>query len=275
MPAPEGYKTPEERLAKFDETFGTNLTDAHEGIKSAVDEKITEFDQADGQGKAEMTAEATGYVMVMVVDAVYGSKCTSKLSKAAKMSKLGSAARASKVGQSIAKLTNKAETLAELLKTAAKNKAKTLWNKLPKTRKGIVKVAKQRRWQKQKWTAKGSRGTKQTYEVYQRNDIDWNKVRTAGDRRYIGKTNLEAAKNGIAPQLSDGNFATLHHLGQDSRGPLVEASTRYHGIGKPGQDILHSQYGRNKPNPNYPIDRKAFASDIKEYWRDRANNINK
>ena len=140
MPAPEGYKTPEERLAKFDETFGTNLTDAHEGIKSAVDEKITEFDQADGLGKAEMTAEATGYVMVMIVDAVYGSKCTSKLSKAAKMSKLGRAARASKVGQSIAKLTNKAETLAELLKTAAKNKAKTLWNKLPKPRKGIFWV---------------------------------------------------------------------------------------------------------------------------------------
>ena len=142
MPAPEGYKTPEERLAKFDETFGTNLTDAHEGIKSAVDEKITEFDQADGLGKAEMTAEATGYVMVMIVDAVYGSKCTSKLSKAAKMSKLGRAARASKVGQSIAKLTNKAETLAELLKTAAKNKAKTLWNKLPKTRKRIFWVRK-------------------------------------------------------------------------------------------------------------------------------------
>lgn len=142
MPAPEGYKTPEERLAKFDETFGTNLTDAHEGIKSAVDEKITEFDQADGLGKAEMTAEATGYVMVMIVDAVYGSKCTSKLSKAAKMSKLGRAARASKVGQSIAKLTNKAETLAELLKTAAKNKAKRTYDKLKNAFKGVFRVKK-------------------------------------------------------------------------------------------------------------------------------------
>jgi hypothetical protein len=55
--------------------------------------------------------------------------------------------------------------------------------------------------------------------------------RTSGDKRFIGKTNEEAAKAGLPPQLSDGNFATLHHLGQNSRGPLVEASTRYHGVG--------------------------------------------
>lgn len=136
-----------------DETFGTNLTDAHEGIKSAVDEKITEFDQADGLGKAEMTAEATGYVMVMIVDAVYGNKCTSKLSKAAKMSKLGRAARASKVGQGIAKLTNKAETLAELLKTAAKNKAKRTYDKLKNVVKGVFRARKRPRCLKYKPTS--------------------------------------------------------------------------------------------------------------------------
>ena len=96
------------------------------------------------------------------------------------------------------------------------------------------------------WTATHSKGTGQTYEVHQRNDIDWNQIRTSGDKRFIGKTNAEAAKYGLAPQLNDGNFATLHHLGQDSRGGLAEASTRYHGVGKYGQHILHSQYGKNK-----------------------------
>ena len=97
-------------------------------------------------------------------------------------------------------------------------------------------------------------------------------IRTAGDKRFIGKTNADAAAKGLAPQLSDGNFATLHHIGQDSRGALAEASTRYHGVGKYGQDILHSQYGRSTPNPYYPIDRKKFGIDTREYWKWRVNN---
>lgn len=35
--------------------------------------------------------------------------------------------------------------------------------------------------------------------------------------RFIGKTNAEAAEKGLAPQLNNGSFATLHLLGQDSR----------------------------------------------------------
>ena len=122
------------------------------------------------------------------------------------------------------------------------------------------------------WTATRPRGTHQTYRVTQRNDINWNQVRTAGDARFIGKTNAEAAARGLPPQLPDGNFATLHHLGQDSRGPLVEASTRYHGVGKYGQDILHSVYGRSTPNPRFPINRRAFGVDTREYWRWRVLN---
>lgn len=49
----------------------------------------------------------------------------------------------------------------------------------------------------------------------------WNHVRTSGDKRFIGKTNAEAFGSGLAPQLLDGGFATLHHIGQDSRGPLA------------------------------------------------------
>jgi hypothetical protein len=122
------------------------------------------------------------------------------------------------------------------------------------------------------WTATRQKGTQQTYQVYQRTDINWNQTRTAGDKNFIGKTNAEAATKGLPPQLPDGNFATLHHIGQDSRGPLAEASTRYHGVGKYGQDTLHSQYGKNTPNPNYPIDRSKFGVDTREYWKWRAEN---
>ncbi|MGE7912651.1 DUF6531 domain-containing protein [Lysinibacillus xylanilyticus] len=128
-------------------------------------------------------------------------------------------------------------------------------------------------WKKVIWTATRPKGTRQTYDVYQRDDINWDKIRSAGDKKYIGMTNRDAAnKYGKAPQLSDGSFATLHHLGQDSRGALVEASTRYHGVGKYGQDILHSQFGRNKPHPNYPINRSKFGVDTREYWKTRCKS---
>jgi hypothetical protein len=122
------------------------------------------------------------------------------------------------------------------------------------------------------WTATRARGTQQTYRVFRRTDVDWDSVRTAGDRRFIGRTNAEAARAGLAPQLADESFATLHHVGQDARGALVEASTRYHGVGRYGQDALHSQYGRSMPNPNYPIDRARFSVDTREYWQWRVGN---
>ncbi|HSF39574.1 MAG TPA: Ig-like domain-containing protein [Thermoanaerobaculia bacterium] len=124
------------------------------------------------------------------------------------------------------------------------------------------------------WTATRPRGTQQTYEIYQRTDIDWNRVRAGGDKRFLGKTNAEAARAGLAPELSDGSFATLHHVGQDARGALVEASTRYHGVGKPGQQILHSQYGRNQPHPVHPVDRNRFGVDTREYWQWRVATSN-
>ena len=97
-------------------------------------------------------------------------------------------------------------------------------------------------------------------------------MRTDGDYRFIGKTNAQAAAKGLRPQLSDGNFATLHHLGQKSTGPLAEASTKYHGVGKMGQDVLHGQYGRNKAHPYLQPDRKKFNVDTSEYWKWRVNN---
>ncbi len=122
------------------------------------------------------------------------------------------------------------------------------------------------------WTATNPKGTNQTYVVHTRNDIDWDLVRTKGPKRYVGKTNSYAASKGVAPQLNDGSIATLHHLGQKSTGGLVEASTRYHGVGKYGQKTLHGQFGYNKPHPTLPIDRKKFRYDNKEYWKWRVQN---
>ena len=77
----------------------------------------------------------------------------------------------------------------------------------------------------------GSEGTGFTYKVYQRNDIDWNIVRTTGAKKGRGLTNAQAAeKYGLAPILNDGYVATLHHSQQRSVEPLFEASTRYHNI---------------------------------------------
>src|SRR5215813_4923992 len=55
-------------------------------------------------------------------------------------------------------------------------------------------------------------------------------IGTKCEQRFVGKTNAEAAQAGLSPQLSDGSFATLHHVGQKAPGPLVEGSTRYHGV---------------------------------------------
>lgn len=49
------------------------------------------------------------------------------------------------------------------------------------------------------WTATRPTRTQQTYEIYQRNDIDWDMVITSGDKRFIGKTNADAATKGLAP----------------------------------------------------------------------------
>jgi hypothetical protein len=122
------------------------------------------------------------------------------------------------------------------------------------------------------WTAPV--GTKQTYKVFQRTDIDWNMVRTEGPKAFRGKTNLDASRSGIPPQLSDGHSATLHHMGQDSRGPLVEASRKYHGVDKGKvHDSLHNQFGRSKPNPEFPIDKSKFNQDTAAYWKSRFQEI--
>lgn len=120
------------------------------------------------------------------------------------------------------------------------------------------------------WTS--PTGTRQTYQVHQRTDIDWNMVRTEGPPRFKGKTNAEAAKAGLAPQLPDGSFVRLHHINQDGQGKLVEVSNRYHDFGKTGQDTLHGIWGKQEPHPQNPVNRTRFTQDREAYWRGRRND---
>jgi hypothetical protein len=123
-----------------------------------------------------------------------------------------------------------------------------------------------------KWTAPN--GTKQTYKVHQRNDIDWGLVRTKGDQRFIGKTNKEAALAGHRPQLENGHFATTHHIGQNSKGPVVEASTEFHDFSNPKAfKSIHNQHGKSKPHPDFPVDQSIWNKEQKEYWKWRVKNV--
>ena len=121
----------------------------------------------------------------------------------------------------------------------------------------------------------GSEGTGFTYKVYQRNDIDWNIVRTTGAKKGRGLTNAQAAeKYGLAPILNDGYVATLHHSQQRSVGSLFEASTRYHNISNAKKGPLHPYKGQLNPfNPMDSNTRGLFQKvDSIEYWKARGRD---
>jgi hypothetical protein len=116
-----------------------------------------------------------------------------------------------------------------------------------------------------------------TYDVFQRGDIDWDMKRTAGDKKFIGKTNAEAARAGHAPQLNNGSFATLHHSQQNAAGPWFEASTQYHNIRNAKKPPLHPYRGKQHPfNPlgSGSGSRRNLFQEIEspEYWMWRASN---
>lgn len=125
----------------------------------------------------------------------------------------------------------------------------------------------------------GEGGTGITYKVFQRNDIDWEMVRSTGAKKGRGLTNAEAAeKYGLAPILdANGNVATLHHSQQHSVGPLFEASTRYHNISNAKRAPLHPYKGQLNPfNPMSEEVRKAFQKvDSIEYWKTRGRDVMK
>jgi hypothetical protein len=88
-----------------------------------------------------------------------------------------------------------------------------------------------------------------------------------GPKNFIGKTNKEAAERGYAPEMLDGSIIELHHIQQQSKGPLVEASEDSHGV------ALHKTFGYKQPNPDLPVNRILFEKERKSYWKARAQGV--
>ncbi len=117
------------------------------------------------------------------------------------------------------------------------------------------------------WTAP-NKGTGIAYKVY-RQDIDW-------DLKVDGLTNLERAAAGKAPYVvKDGENVrlNLHHSRQNGFGPLYELTEPTHLYTKSGygREALHP-YGKYQ-HPDFPVNRKLFNVDKKQYWIDRYNEV--
>lgn len=64
----------------------------------------------------------------------------------------------------------------------------------------------------------------------------------------------------------------LHHVRQDAKGPLAEVSRPTHQAKKgQGREALHP-YGQEK-HPHNPVDRTKWDKDRKQFWKDRAKEI--
>ncbi|MTI83276.1 MAG: nuclease [Firmicutes bacterium] len=95
-------------------------------------------------------------------------------------------------------------------------------------------------------------------EVFIRDDIDPNQTDA------LGRTNLERMEQGLAPLDETGQSIELHHIRQNSEGPLVELKSVEH---EGNFELLHP----NLENP--PIDRGEFAKIRAEHWKARAEMI--
>ena len=87
-------------------------------------------------------------------------------------------------------------------------------------------------------------------------DVDWNQ------KDSMGRTNLERAKQGLAP-IKDDKPLELHHIGQHSDSPLAELTNKEHH--SDGNDtILHDK------TKDSEIDRNSFAKEKSNHWKARA-----
>ena len=133
---------------------------------------------------------------------------------------------------------------------------------------------------KRKQTGESGRYTKTNYEgttkvggqekdisrtVYQRNDIDWNRVDPT-----TGLTNKQLAQAGLAPYANDGTKMELHHLLQQEPGPMVEIPGSLH---DKYYKALHGLVGDGESFRNNPDLEKQYNNFRSKYWRRRAKNL--
>lgn len=101
--------------------------------------------------------------------------------------------------------------------------------------------------------------------VYQRNDIDWNRIDPA-----TGLTNKQLAQAGSAPYANDGTKIELHHLLQQEPGPMVEIPASLH---DKYYKTLHGLVGDGESFRNNPDLEKQYNNFRAKYWRWRAKNL--
>jgi len=93
-------------------------------------------------------------------------------------------------------------------------------------------------------------------------------------------TNLERTKDGKSPHVKkNGKIeeVQLHHSRQNNKGSLFELSKSTHQIKNKnkGGNALHP-YGKNKhPNNPVPKNRNEFNKEKEQYWKSRAEEIEK
>jgi RHS repeat-associated protein len=99
-------------------------------------------------------------------------------------------------------------------------------------------------------------------KVYQRNDlINPNLVDD------VGRTNLQRMQNGLAPMGPDGKPINLHHLLQTNDSSIAEVAQTFH---QKNTKIIHI----NSNQIPSSIDRNAFNTWKKQYWKNRALDFN-
>lgn len=92
-----------------------------------------------------------------------------------------------------------------------------------------------------------------------REDIDLDQVDEDGI------SNRDRMERGQAPLTKDGEKVELHHIGQKQSSPLAELTMEEHrGVGN--DTILHDKTKESE------IDRKAFAKERSDHWKDRASD---
>lgn len=167
---------------------------------------------------------------------------------------------AEKLGVKVAANAAEEQVAKEAAEALAKKQADDAAAIATTTGKGGVRVTQPKLWKRK--TVKGR-------EVYQRDDlIDPNKVGPDG------RTNLQRMEDGDPPIGPDGKPVNLHHMTQDEPGSIAEVDQTFH---KNNHGIIH-MYPNGQAKIGYasappPIDRNAFRTWSRGYWKTRADDF--
>lgn len=97
-----------------------------------------------------------------------------------------------------------------------------------------------------------------------------NKNQKKPDGSDYTKQDIERMKQGKAPLDNSGKPIELHHENQNPKGPLKEMTQEQHR--GPGNYKDNHPYGNSRPSQ---IDRGQASQDRQQYWKNKANELQK